>query len=271
MTTASIVHYNSSSEELERVITCLLREDVQRIWLVDHSPHGIPSFPSIKEDRLTIIREANTGFGAGHNTALREAMEEGADYHVAVNPDVFWEDDIITILRDYMDKHPEAGLMLPKVLYPDGELQYVCKRLPTPADLIIHRFLNCRLFHRHISRFRLEHSGYDNILDVPFLHGCFMLMRISALKKVGIFDERFFLYLEDTDMCRRIHEHYATIFFPGAKIYHAHAAASRSNLKMLAVHTRNAVKYFNKWGWIYDKKRKEANRRLEATIRETKS
>lgn len=267
MTTASLVHYDSSAEELERVITCLLGSEVERIWLVDHSPEGIPTFPSIAEGRLKIIREANTGFGAGHNTALREAMKEGATYHVAVNPDVYWHDDVIRTLREYMDTHPEAGLMLPKVLYPDGELQYVCKRLPTPADLIIHRFFNCKLFNHHISRFRLEHSGYEKVLDVPFLHGCFMMMRVSALREVGIFDERFFLYLEDTDMCRRIHERYSTLFYPKATIYHAHAAASRSNLKMLAVHTRNAVKYFNKWGWLFDKKRKKANRKLEEIIR----
>ena len=75
-----------------------------------------------------------------------------------------------------------------------------------------------------------------------------MFFRISVLQQIGLFDERFFMYPEDIDITRRIHEKYKTIFYPDVSIIHAHAAASRSNAKMLKIHIINIIKYFRKTG-----------------------
>jgi GT2 family glycosyltransferase len=99
---------------------------------------------------------------------------------------------------------------------------------------------------------------------VPYLSGCFMLLRTSALIDVGLFDERFFMYPEDVDLTRRIAARYETIFFPHVSVYHEHGAASRKSLKMFAVHFFNMVRYFNKWGWLVDPGRRELNRKTLA-------
>ena len=262
MITASIVTYKTSQGDLERVLGSALPDFIDHLYIIDHSPEeGIEAM--LPEDpRIEYEKRPNLGYGAGHNAAIRKAMEAGAKYHAVLNPDIHWEGNVIGSLADYMDAHPDVGQMLPKVLYPDGRLQYVCKLIPTPFDLIANRFLPHSLVKGRVARFRLEKSGYDKIMDVPYMHGCFMMLRIDALRDVGLFDEQFFMYPEDIDLTRRIHEKWRTLYYPPLSIYHSHAAASRTSLKMLWIHITNMVKYFNKWGWLIDRKRRRYNRRL---------
>lgn len=80
-------------------------------------------------------------------------------------------------------------------------------------------------------------------------------------EKVGGFDERFFMYAEDLDLCRRIGEVSKTMFYPGVSIYHEYEKGSYKNRKLLKYHICSVVKYFNKWGWIFDGKRAATNRK----------
>ena len=262
MITASLVAYNTGPEDLERVLSSVLREDVERVYVIDHSPQeGIEKLLP-RDARIYYERRPNLGYGAGHNAAIRMAMRDGADYHAVLNPDIYWEGEIISPLAKYMEENGEVGQMLPKVLYPDGRLQYTCKLIPTPFDLIANRFLPASLVRKRLRRFRLEDSGYEKIMNVPYMHGCFMMLRMEALRDVGLFDERFFMYPEDIDLTRRIHEKWKTLFYPSLSLYHAHAAESRKSSKMLRIHIVNMVRYFNKWGWFFDKKRRFYNKRL---------
>ena len=81
-------------------------------------------------------------------------------------------------------------------------------------DLIFKRFLPGRLTRKRLRKFQLQFTGYDKPMNVPYLSGCFMFFRMSALQEIGLFDERFFMYPEDIDITRRIHERYKTIFYP---------------------------------------------------------
>lgn len=99
-------------------------------------------------------------------------------------------------------------------------------------------------------------------MNIPYHQGSFMFFRLDCFKKVGLFDERFFMYPEDIDITRRMHKYYRTMFIPDVTIVHAHRAASYKNKKMLKIHMTNMIKYFNKWGWIYDKERSDWNKQL---------
>ena len=95
-----------------------------------------------------------------------------------------------------------------------------------------------------------------------------MLLRHKVLNKIGLFDERFFMYSEDLDLTRRIAEESETIFFPEVSIFHEHGAASRKSFRMFCVHFYNIVKYFNKWGWVDDPiRRKLNNKTLEQFVK----
>lgn len=275
MFTASIVTYKNSAEDLYNVLSSALSASPHKIYIVDHSPGDEVEVLLFKrESRLKEIlkhtsiveyeRVENKGFGAGHNRAIRKSMDAGATYHAILNPDIKWgvTDTVIEELTAYMDSHPEAGMITPKVLFPDGSLQYTCKLLPTPLDLIGRRFLPKSWARRRNERFELRFTGYDRIMNVPYMHGCFMLFRNETLRKTGLFDERFFMYPEDIDITRRLHEVSETVFYPYVSIYHVHGAASRKFGKMLWIHLTNMIKYFNKWGWWFDPKRRKANRKL---------
>jgi GT2 family glycosyltransferase len=82
-----------------------------------------------------------------------------------------------------------------------------------------------------------------------------MFIKTKIFKEIGLFDERFFMYLEDTDLCRRIGEKYETIYYPEATVYHEYSKESYRNIKLLKIHIDSARKYFDKWGWFSDKNR----------------
>lgn len=261
MISASIVTYNTSKAELTTVLSCVLKSKVDIVYLIDNSPCDLLRSFAEMSSKICYIHNENTGYGSAHNIAIREAMDRGAKYHVVLNPDLRFEPSVIEQLEQYMEQHTDVGQVMPKVIYPDGSLQYLCKLLPTPLDLLFRRFLPKWMIAKRSIRFELRDTGYNKMLNVPFLSGCFMFLRTDALRKVGLFDERFFMYGEDIDLSRRIHTHYKTIYLPSELIVHVHKAESYRNRRMLLIHIQNIVRYFNKWGWIFDKERRIINKK----------
>ena len=94
-----------------------------------------------------------------------------------------------------------------------------------------------------------------------------MVFRSTVFSDVGLFDERFFMYPEDIDITRRVHRKYATVFYPYEKVIHDHGRASYKSVRMLFIHIRNMVKYFNKWGWFFDNERRRMNKAALSNIR----
>ncbi len=86
-----------------------------------------------------------------------------------------------------------------------------------------------------------------------------MFVRTTVFEKVGGFDERFFMYAEDVDLSRRIHRNYKTIFYPKVSITHEYEKGSYTNYKLLKYHITSLFKYFCKWGWFFDKERRDIN------------
>ncbi len=266
MITASVVTYHTSHEELASCLKSLLAcGTVNRVYVIDHA--GDNTMAAFCRDygdaRIEYVAHSNDGYGAGHNVALRRVLAGGTSrYHLVVNSDVYFSSGVLETLSAYMDAHADTGQVIPNVIYPDGRQQYVCRLLPTPLDLFSRRFLPASWSRRRMERYTLAFTGYSRPMNVPYHMGCFMLLRVEALREVGLFDERFFLYPEDIDLTRRIHQRYRTMFYPDVTIVHAHRAASYRSWRMLWVHIYNMCKYFNKWGWWNDPERRYFNRRL---------
>ncbi|MDD3079524.1 MAG: glycosyltransferase family 2 protein [Paludibacter sp.] len=261
MLNASIVLYNHTVSEITPLVQVLKQSGVvSEIFLIDNSFEKNTDFDSLEVNYIFTGR--NLGYGRAHNIALRKTIESGIPYHLVINPDISFDPKILLRIVDFMDKNTEIGQLMPKVFYPDGQIQYLCKLLPTPFDLIFRRFLPKSWTQKRMEHFELRASGYDRIMDVPYLSGCFMFLRTDALKNAGLFDERFFMYPEDIDLTRRIHKLYRTVFYPEVSIVHHHAQSSYVNLKMLCVHVSNMIRYFNKWGWFFDQERKEINAKI---------
>lgn len=266
--TASIVTFHTKHSDLTRLIECVMKSPIDKLYVIDNSSNDeLREF--LKDNRkIHYIHSLNVGYGSGHNIAIRKSIEEKSKYHLILNPDVYWCDKVIEELTAYMEGHQECGLIMPNVCYPDGHIQYLCKLVPTPIDLLLRRFIPVKSWvDKHDSNYEMHWTGYNKIMEVPILSGCFMMLRTNVINKVGGFDERYFMYAEDVDLCRRIGEISKTIFYPYVSIYHEYAKGSYSNKKMLKMHIKSVIKYFNKWGWFFDKKRRQRNKACLSQLR----
>ena len=273
MITASVVLYKTALETIARLLGSLKScGQLSTLYIIDNSPddrHRILAERHKGQPRIRYIHSANVGYGAAHNIAIAEAIRQGADYHVVLNPDVSFEPGLLEALAAFMDGRPSAAYVLPRVVYPDGSQQYLCRLLPNPLDLLLRRlFSNTRLAERANARYELRMSGYNTIMNPPCLSGCFMFMRTSFLAAHNLFfDERFFMYFEDFDLIRRIHSKAETLYYPCAVIVHECARESLHSKKMLAEHVKSMIRYFNKWGWFFDSERRKMNQKILADIR----
>lgn len=267
---ASIVTFHTRHADLKRLIECVMKSPIQKLFIIDNSSND-ELRDYVKDNPKThYIHSLNLGYGSGHNVALKKAIEEGAEYHAILNPDVYWYDNVIEELVAYMDSNIDCGLAMPKVLYPNGDTQYLCKLIPAPADLILRRFIPLKSWQeKHDFNYEMQWTGYDKIMEVPILSGCFMMLRCDVIKNIGGFDERYFMYAEDVDLCRRIGEVSKTMFYPNVSIYHEYAKGSYGNKKMLKMHILSIIKYFNKWGWFFDKKRRKRNKYCISLLKES--
>lgn len=206
----------------------------------------------------------NIGFGAAHNMAVRQYLEY-TDYHVIINPDIQFETGVLARLLSFMQHHRDVGLVMPRILNSDGTEQNLCKLLPAPMDLVARRFFGKVgewLLSRRLNAYNMGGMDMTVAREVPCLSGCFMFLRGNALRKVGLFDDQFFMYMEDVDLCRRISTEYRLVFHPGVFVFHGYARGSYNNWKLLGYHLRSAIRYFNKWGWLADPLRSNLNQRV---------
>ncbi len=270
--TCSIVLYHNKTKELIPLIEQLLSQQlISKIYLIDNSSNDDLKSLKVSSKIEYVFNNSNFGYGKANNVALKRSIESGADYHIVLNPDISILDQTIPELSFYMDKNPDIGLIMPKVLYENGDLQYLCKLVPKPFDLFTRRFIKGpfrKIFEKKLFNYELRHQDFNKIMEVPNLSGCFMFLRISTLKEIGLFDERFFMYLEDTDLSRRIAQVSRTVYYPMVSVYHGYAKESYKNIRLLKYHITSAIKYFNKWGWISDAIRDQLNEPLIKNIPE---
>ena len=152
---------------------------------------------------------------------------------------------------------------MPKISYRNGENQYACRLLPTPMNLFGRRFL--KFMKRYVEKidyfYEYKFSSYKSDMIVPYLSGCFMLTKYDNLIKENGFDKRYFMYMEDVDLSRRMFK-YKNYYIANIEVFHDFKKESHKSKKMTLAHMKSAVQYFNKWGWLFDKERKKINKEM---------
>lgn len=250
----SIVTFHTPMEmlkaTLESLHACSLPLDVV---VVDNTP-GDEYFSALQklENIRCIKSKANGGYGSGHNIALKAASD--APYHLILNPDVIIQTGCLETLVATLEKESDIGLAVPKIHYEDGRLQPLNRRNPSVLDLCLRRFVPSCLqtwspIKRRMEYYMMMDHGYDNGLDVPNASGCCMLFKRNILEKLGGFDERFFMYFEDSDLSRRTRAIARVYYCPEAKITHHWTRGSHTNWRLTLATLNSARKYFGKWGW----------------------
>lgn len=251
---ASIVLFKNDVQVLTQTINSFLNTELQvKLILVDNSPTDQLRMMTPDDSRIDyIFNPSNPGFGAAHNIAIKKYLKL-SEYYLVLNPDIFFDKGVLEKICYYMDNNLNIGHLMPKILYPDGSMQYLCKTNPTVFDLFARRFLPIsiqKFFKKRMERYEYKDKNLEKpISNVPYLSGCFMFFRSSILEQVGLFDERIFMYIEDADITRRFLKISSTIYYPETNVYHVFEKGSHKNWKLTYYSIHGAFVYFNKWGW----------------------
>lgn len=260
--TASIVLYNNDIELLKAAIHSFLSTNLNvDLYLIDNSKTDELRILTNFERIIYIHNPTNPGFGASHNIAIQKADEIGSKYHFIVNPDIYFTEDVITPMVNYMRQNENVGMMMPQILNMDGSVQYLPKLLPSPFSILIRKFKKTTsYFEKYIAQYELRNVPINTIYNAPVLSGCFTLLNLKAIKEVGMYDDHFFMYFEDWDLSRRVHEKFKTIYFPAVSVYHGYESGANKSYMLFKIFAKSAFIYFTKWGWFLDSERKRVNK-----------
>ncbi len=205
-----------------------------------------------------MLLDDNKGFGGGQNVALKRVE---ARYYFLANPDLLFDQTphAVAQLVAWMDKHPLVGMAGPQLINYDGSLQYSCYSFPSLFAQIARRLSldkRYKRLKRRVSQLLMNDFDHSRTAPVDWIMGSAMMIRAQALRHVGGFDERFFMYFEDCDLCRRFWSHGWPVYYvPSVRITHGHRRQSASvpGIKALLlnpltrVHVVSWIKYFYKW------------------------
>ncbi|MCG5075216.1 glycosyltransferase family 2 protein [Paraburkholderia tagetis] len=232
------------------------KEQAFHLYLIDNG--GLPDMGESLETleragvgHTLIEGHGNVGYGRGHNLAITQPLGR---YHLILNPDIDMNPDALAMAIEFMESHPDAGLLTPAIFDDKGEMQFLCRQYPTLIDLFVRGFLPAstrRPFARRLARYemRAQINGSDTVWDPPIVSGCFMLFRSDVLEKLEGFDPRYFLYFEDYDLSLRAHDVARVVYVPAVRVLHHGGGASRKGFEHIRMFAASAFKFFNRFGW----------------------
>ena len=245
--TASIVVYKENFKVLEKAIDSFLGSPLsKKLYVIDNSPSN--EFKNkIQNDSVEYIySNKNLGFGKGHNSILHKLSSENK-FHLILNPDVSFHPEILEKLVLKMESNESISMIAPRVLNTNNELLYTARRYPSLFELIF-RFLG--IFKKFTTTGEYKNQNHKQSFSPDFVQGSFMLFKTEDLLRLEGFDERYFMYMEDVDICRKIDlSGKRKLYFPATEIIHTHRKGSSKEFRLFFIHISSIIKYFIKWGF----------------------
>jgi len=228
------------------------------IIVVDNASHDDESKIFLEEahskGRITLIKSpVNLGFGKGNNLGVKVSSGEYLFFH---NPDLTVNEDTLQKMYDFMKDNPDIGILGPQLRYSSGKIQESCRRHMGFFDLVLNRTPLKKLpfFRKRVERYLMEDFDHDKIQDVDLITGAAVMMPRGVYEKVGGFDPRYFIFMEDFDLCRLVKKAgYRIVYYPPARANHFHKRLSQGSIlklvrrKVFWFHVTSAFKYFWKW------------------------
>jgi len=262
---ATIVLHHSDLEQLRSAVMALGRaadnfQQMVSVYFVDQSQdevyfravQGLLEIlgPKTYLNTYCISRPVNNGYGAGHNSVLGLPLGE---YHLVLNPDVEVDDDFFVRSCAKLSQHPDVVVLGPRGKSLTGEDEFLAKSYPSVLVLALRAF-GPAWIRRRLSnltdRYELRDlPTYGPLQDVPLLSGCCLYLRTEAFLSVRGFDEDFFLYFEDYDLCRRLAERGRVVVDPELTVIHHGGQASKKGWRHILWFTQGGIRFFSRWGW----------------------
>ena len=261
-----IVNYRMG-EDVDICLSSIFREleggDLKiAIYVMDNSQNvdGIKKMIEKKYSKVKYIDSGgNIGFGAAQNIGLKK---EKAKYYLVLNPDVEFIEGQNTLVRmiEFMRANKEVGIAGPKNLNIDGSVQLSCARNFGIFDQIARRLeldKKSKYFKRKVDSYLMRDFAHDRTVDVDWIIGSFMFVRAELFEKIGYFDDRFFMYFEDCDICRRSWEDgFRVKYIHDIIVKHKHKRDSAGEHPFISplvnrvtrIHLKSWFKYTLKWG-----------------------
>lgn len=248
---ASVVSYNGYEEICKTVNTVIdfTKQVKLQLYLVDNaSPDATGK--KLQETNFgdtvqVICLPENIGFGKGHNTIL-PLLE--SKYHAVINPDILLDTDAIGVLCGWMEEHPEVVMVTPRLRFLDGSEQYTPKRRPTFLALLarqVHFFKNVE------KHYLMQDEDLTKEQEIDFCTGCFFIMRTDVFRKMGGFDEDYFMYVEDADITRKAQQYGKVMYVPHAYVYHAWHRDTHKKWSHFWMQIKSMFLYWKKWGFRF--------------------
>lgn len=196
--------------------------------------------------------ESNNGFGYGHNKIF---LNSSYKYGIIFNPDILVSLKNLEEMKKLLLSDGKLAMVCPKVLNEDGSTQYLVRNHLDVFDYFL-RFIPFKrvkeVFNKRLSRYECRDLSDSHNSLIRMGSGCFMLIDIDKFKAVNGFDERFFMYFEDNDLCRKLEsEDYKILYTPLYPVIHLYAKESHKNPKLFFIFLQSMIRYFNKWGWNF--------------------
>ena len=250
------VAYHPSFEEVRKLQKCLnnLSSEIGYSIVVNDYIKGEPVSSLLPRADYYLLNKSNLGYGRAVNRLVK-FFEDDPHFIAVLNTDLFWQDQTFESLLDWNNNHSDVVLSTPQILDNTGEVQKLCKRNPTLLALLSRRFVPAFIkpnwLKNYDSWFQMGDHDYSQIFEATYLSGCCMIIRFNAFLSIGGFDERFFLYLEDADLTRRLSVIGRCVHLPIASVFHAWGKGSYKNIRLMLVNIHSAYLYFRIWGFRF--------------------
>lgn len=229
------------------------------ISLVDNADHADTLEPLLRRclqdagDAVqadVISGHGNIGFGQAHNLVIHRSDSE---YYLILNPDVIIDGQALSAGIRYLQHTPAVVAASPAIVDGQGRPESGCKRYPSVFDFLLRGFAPTwlrRRFRQRLRHYEMRDLPGDSIHDdVPIISGCFMLFRHAALRQLGGFDPRYFLYFEDFDLSIRARAVGRLSYLPQMRITHLGGNSAQKGLRHIIMFGRSAHRFFSGHGW----------------------
>lgn len=262
----SIVINNDDNDQIKNLIKKItsIKFDY-KIVVLDNSRHE-RDFLKFNNKIKYIFNGKHIGYAKGHNTAISETIQS-TNFHLISNVDLDFNHKILESMIEHLLENQNIDLMGPKIINSDGTIYNSLRFFPRPHHLIIRKFFN-NFFNKFTSDYIINNSNIDKPVEGNFISGCFLLCRSKSLREINMFDDNYFLFNDDLDLCRKFKKKHLILYEPKFQIIHNHGRVHKGNLMLTLLSIKSSFYYFQKWGWFFDNERKLFNTNLKNELSE---
>lgn len=249
--TASIVAYGGAGEIVEAVnsILAFAPQDFH-LYLIDNcSPDDTAAQLAAQkwDDRVELIcLKQNLGFGGGHNAVLSRLDSR---YHFVLNPDVLVDSPVFTQMTEWMEAHPQVVMATPQLYFPDGRIQHLPRRKPNFMGLLARQLPQGGPLERFDRHYTMQDRDLTRPQEIQFCTGSFFCIRTQVYRKMGGFDQGYFMYVEDADITQKAMKYGKVFLLPQFRATHAWHRNTMRDASHFRMQLKSMFRYWRKWGF----------------------